>query len=52
MMRVRFTLAPIGAIDCRAIVRNGLEAKGVGVEFLDLDPHDQERLRTFVEQQG
>ena len=52
MMRVRFTLAPIGEIDCRAIVRNGLEAKGVGVEFLDLDPHDQERLRTFVELQG
>ncbi len=52
MMRVRFTLAPIGEIDCRAIVRNGLEAKGVGVEFLDLDPHDQERLRRFVEQQG
>ena len=52
MMRMRFTLAPIGEIDCRAIVRNGLEAKGVGVEFLDLDPHDQERLRTFVEQQG
>ena len=52
MMRVRFTLAPIGEIDCQAIVRNGLEAKGVGVEFLDLDPHDQERLRRFVEQQG
>ncbi len=52
MMRVRFTLASIGEIDCRAIVRNGLEAKGVGVEFLDLDPHDQERIRTFVEQQG
>ena len=50
MMRVRFTLAPIGEIDCLAIVRNGLEAKGVGVEFLDLDPHDQ--VRVFVAQQG
>ena len=51
MMRVRFTLVPIGEIDCRAIVRNGIEAKGVGVEFLDLDPHDQERLRRFIAQQ-
>ena len=52
MMRVRFTLAPIGEIDCRAIVRNTLGTQRVGVEFLDLDPHDQERLRRFVEQQG
>ena len=52
MIRVRFTLAPIGEIDCRAIVRNRLEAWGVRVEFLDLDPHDQERIRVFVEQQG
>ena len=52
MMRVRFTLAPIGEIDCRAIVRKSLGTQGVGVEFLNLDPHDQERIRMFVEQQG
>ncbi len=52
MMRVRFTLASIGEIDCEAIVRNGLEAKGVGVEFLDLDPLVQVRIMTFVAQQG
>ncbi len=52
MMRVRFTLAPIGEIDCRAIVRKSLGTQGVGVEFLNLDPHDQECIRMFVEQQG
>ncbi len=35
-MRVRFTLASIGEIDCRAIVRNRLEVQGVGVELLAL----------------
>ena len=48
-LQVRFTLPPVGKIACGAIVRNGLEGKGVGVEFLDVGPHDRERITAFVE---
>ena len=45
-----FRLAPIGEIACRAIVRDALARKGVGVDFLDLEPPDRARLGAFVEQ--
>ncbi len=48
-VRLRFTTAELGEIACQAIVRNGLEGKGVGVEFLDIEPSDQERIKAFVE---
>ena len=49
LLRLRFTIAELGEITCRAIVRHGLEGKGVGTEFLDIDPPDQERIKAFVE---
>ena len=49
LVRLRFTTAELGEIACQAIVRNGLEGKGVGVEFLDIEPSDQERIKAFVE---
>ncbi len=49
LLRLRFTIAELGEIACQAIVRNALEGKGVGVEFLDIEPSDQERIKAFVE---
>ena len=46
---LRFRIAELGEIACQAIVRNHLEGKGVGVEFLDIEPSDQERIKAFVE---
>ena len=51
LIRLRFTTAELGEIACQAIVRNGLEGEGVGVEFLDIEPSDQERIKAFVENQ-
>ena len=49
LLRLRFTTAEIGEIASLAIVRNGLEGKGVGVEFLDIEPYDRERIKAFVD---
>ncbi len=48
-MRLRFAVAELGEIACLVIVRSSLEGKGVGTEFLDMDPPDQERIKAFVE---
>ncbi len=48
---VAFTPDPlINEVACVAVVRNSLDGKGIGVEFLDLDPLDQARIQAFVEQ--
>ncbi len=48
---VAFTPDPLmDELTCAAVVRNGLDGQGIGVEFLDLDPLDQARIQTFVEQ--
>lgn len=49
LLRVRFTTADLGEIACQVIVRHSLEGQGVGTEFLDMDPSDQERIKAFVE---
>ena len=36
-------------MECQAIVRNGLTGQGVGVEFLDLESHDQALIKAYVE---
>ena len=52
MLRLGFKLPSAAEeISCTAIVRSRLEAQGVGVEFLHLDPRDRERISTFVQQQ-
>ena len=43
-LNVRFQLVRLGEIDCRAIVRRDVEGKGIGIEFLDLEAPEQERL--------
>ena len=43
-LSVRFQLVRLGEIDCRAIVRRDVEGKGIGIEFLDLEAPEQERL--------
>ncbi len=43
-LSLRFQLVRLGEVNCRAIVRRDIEGKGVGVEFLDLEAPDQERL--------
>ena len=48
-LRLRFTLATLGEISCRAIVRYVIDGKGVAVEFLDIEPGDRERIMAFVE---
>ena len=48
LLRIRFTTAELGEIACQVIVRSSLEGKGVGTEFLDMDPPDQERIKAFV----
>ncbi len=48
-LKIRFDPGELGEISCDAIVRNTLEGKGVGLEFLDLAPHDQKRIEEFVE---
>ena len=47
-LRLRFELATLGRIGCRAIVRRHLEGSGVGVEFLDIDPADRTLIAAFV----
>ena len=50
MLRLGFKLPSTTAeISCTAIVRDRLDAKGVGVEFLHLEPPDRERISTFVQ---
>ena len=49
VLTLRFTIAELGEITCRAIVRRSLEGKGVAVEFLDLEPYDQELIKALVE---
>ncbi len=49
VLRVRFIVAELGEIECQVIVRNRLEGKGVGTEFLDMDLHDHARIKNFVE---
>ncbi len=49
VLRVRFSVAELGEIACQVIVRNRLEGKGVGTEFLDMDLHDHARIKRFVE---
>ena len=43
-LSVRFQLVRLGEINCRAIVRRDIEGNGVGVEFLDLEAPERERL--------
>ena len=50
VLRLQFFMPQLGDIDCQVIVRNGLEGKGVGTEFLDMNPPDRERIKAFVEQ--
>ena len=48
---IAFTPDPLmDELTCAAVVRNSLDGQGIGVEFLDLDPLDQARIQTFVEQ--
>ncbi len=49
-MHVRFELPTLGAIGCRAIVRNAIEGKGVGVEFLDIEGVEHRRIAAFATQ--
>ena len=35
---------------CQAVVRHALDGKGMGVEFVDLQPLDRARIQVFVEQ--
>ena len=49
LLHLRFELATLGKISCRAIVRRVIEGKGVAVEFLEIEPGDRERITTFVE---
>ena len=48
-LRLRFALATLGEIGCRAMVRYVIEGKGVAVEFLDMDPGERDRIMVFVE---
>ena len=51
MLRLGFKLpSTTGEISCTAIVRDRLNAQGVGVEFLHLEPRDRKRISTFVQQ--
>ena len=43
-LSVRFQLVRLGEINCRAIVRRDIEGKGIGIEFLDLEAPERERL--------
>ena len=47
-MHVRFESPTLGAVGCRATVRNAIEGSGVGVEFLDIDGVDHRRIVAFV----
>ena len=49
MLRLGFKLpSTTTEISCTAIVRDRLNAQGVGVEFLHLEPRDRKRISTFV----
>jgi hypothetical protein len=51
MLRLVFKLpSTTGEIYCTAIVRDRLNARGVGVEFLHLEPRNRKRISTFVQQ--
>ena len=47
---LQFEVGDLDTIGCRAIVRRHLEDRGVGVEFLNIDPADRDLLTTFVKQ--
>ena len=47
-LRLRFELAALGKVGCRAILRRYHHGTGVGVEFLEVDPADQARITAFV----
>ena len=49
LLRLRFAVAELGEIACLVIVRSSLVGKGVGTEFLDMNPPDQERIEVFIE---
>ena len=49
MLRLGFKLpSTTEEISCTAIVRDRLNAQGVGVEFFHLEPRDRKRINTFV----
>ncbi len=48
-LRLRFAIAELGEITCLVIVRSNLEGKGVGTEFLEMNPPDQEQIEAFIE---
>ncbi len=48
LMHVRFELATLGEISCRAIVRNAIEDTAVGVEFLNIEGVEHRRIVAFV----
>ena len=49
ILKLGFTLpSTTEAITGLAIVRDRLTGSGVGVEFLDLEPRDRERITAFV----
>ena len=51
MLRLGFKLPSTKEeISCTAIVRDRLNANGVGVEFLHLEPRDRRKISTFVQQ--
>ena len=47
-LRLRFELAALGKVGCRAILRRYHHGTGVGVEFLEVDPADRARITAFV----
>lgn len=50
IVNMRFRLGRSGEfITCQAVVRNARDPRGVGVEFLDIDPEGLERIRAFVD---
>ncbi len=50
LLNLTFTLPETGdTIGCRAIVRNAVEGKGMGVEFLDISPQERERVSACVQ---
>lgn len=49
VVQLRFELPPWSEeIACAAVVRFLRPHKGVGLEFLDMSPHDRRRIQAFV----
>lgn len=49
LVKLRFAMGEAGRIELKGIVRHATDEKGCGVEFIEILPHQQAQLQTYLE---